>query len=312
MKRWRYGYAGLKIISDFPLPEWQCFEGGAEDEMADVDIALDDRLLDSFVPQISADRFAFQADEIGVYCVEAGKSIRIAVYPHAGMREVRLFLLGSAWGALCYQRGLPALHASVVGVGGGAVAFCGASGAGKSSTAAWLLAQGYPLVADDLCLFDLAQKPPRVYPAAPRLKLWRDALRFFQWETDTLERDHFRMEKFHLPLGGAESGQPALWLQTPLPLRAVYLLAWGEAELVRLKGLNALQEFVRAATYRGELLGPMGLEAAHWNRCAAIARSVPVFRLARPQEWSAVREMEQLLGASLQSLERESEEPLYD
>lgn len=311
MQRWRYHYAGLRIISDFPLPEWQISEGGAESDIPDVCIVLDDRLLEGFVPEISADRFSFRVEEIAVYSIEGGKSIRIAVHPNAGMREVRLFLLGSAWGALCYQRGLLALHASVVGVGRGAVAFCGASGAGKSSMAAWFLAQGYPLIADDLCLFDLSGNPPRVHPAAPRLKLWRDALSYFQWETDSLERDHFRMDKFHIPLTGAESGQPALWLKSPLPLRAVYLLAWGEAELVRLKGLIALQEFVKAATYRGELLAPMGQEAAHWNRCAAIARSVPIFRLVRPQDWSAVRETEQLLRASLQSLERKSEELLY-
>lgn len=129
---------------------------------------------------------------------------------------------------------------------------------------------------------------PGVYPAAPRLKLWRNALDHLGWETDTLERDHFRMEKFHIQ---AQRGQNFLGggkADSPIPLRAIYLLAWGKPNLVRLKGLAALYQLVEAATYRGELLEPMGALAAHWQRCAALARHIPIFRFTRPAEWSAM------------------------
>ena len=70
------------------------------------------------------------------------------------------------------------------------------------------------------------------------------------------------MDKFHLPVTNEHTGQSVARQESPIPLRAVYLLRWGEPEIVRLKGLNALYALVQAATYRGELLEPMGLTAA--------------------------------------------------
>ena len=64
--------------------------------------------------------------------------------------DVRLFLLGSVWGALALQRGLLPLHASAVGRGRTVHAFTGPPGAGKSTLAAALAARGYPLFTDDM------------------------------------------------------------------------------------------------------------------------------------------------------------------
>jgi hypothetical protein len=302
MKRWRYCYAGLNVISDIQLPEWEIFETGDADGSPDVRIVLGDAPPESFTPHIGADSYCFQVEAVGAYRVQHGDSIQVAVQSKVGMREVRLFLLGTAWGVLCYQRGILALHASVVEVTGEAVAFCGVSGAGKSTMAAWLMDQGYPLIADDLCRFDISGTRPGVYPAAPRLKLWRDALEHFNRDTGDLERDHFRMDKYHLPVTNGHTGQPVARRESPIPLRAVYLLSWGEPEIARLKGLNALYALIQAATYRGELLEPMGLTAAHWHRCASIARTAPIFRLTRPQDWSAASEAKDLVLASLQTL----------
>lgn len=302
MKRWRYRYAGLNVLSDIQLPEWGIFETGDANDSPDARIVLEDAPSESFTPHIGADSYCFQVEAVGAYRIQHGDSIQVAVQPRAGMREVRLFLLGTAWGVLCYQREILALHASVVEVAGEAVAFCGVSGAGKSTMAAWLMDQGYPLIADDLCRFDISGTRPGVYPAAPRLKLWRDALEHFNRDTGDLERDHFRMDKYHLPVTNGHTGQPVARRESPIPLRAVYLLSWGEPEIARLKGLNALYALIQAATYRGELLEPMGLTAAHWHRCASIARTAPIFRLTRPQDWSAASEAKELVLASLQTL----------
>lgn len=310
-KCWRYRYAGLNVCSEVHLPEWDVFEvaeigadtGADTGEDPDVRIVVEDAPLQPFSPQVSADDYSFQIDEIGVYRIRRGQSIHVILHPSAGMREVRLFLLGSAWGILCYQRGLLALHASVVAFGGQAVAFSGASGAGKSSMAAWLMAQGHPLIADDLCLFDLTINPPGVFAAAPRVKLWRDALNHFNWATDDLEQDHFRMNKYHVRVTHSPNSLASTELGSSIPLRAIYLLGWGEAGIVRLKGLTALYELIKAATYRGELLESMEATAAHWQRCARLSSSVPIYRLTRPQDWSAEAQIERMLVASLQSVE---------
>ncbi|HKA54196.1 MAG TPA: hypothetical protein VKJ47_11090 [Candidatus Binatia bacterium] len=245
---------------------------------------------------IDTDHYRFAVPDVSRYLVRQGREILVVPAPGAGAREVRLFLLGSAWGALCYQRGLFPLHASMVRVGSGVVAFCGAPGAGKSTLAAWLASRGYRLVIDDLCRVDLSvPEPPRVWPSVPRLKLWRAALSALGWSSEQLERDYFRADKFHLPW-------PEASLRQVLPLRAIYLLEWGDTGLVRLTSTAALRRFIGSATYRGDLLEPMGRLAEHWGRCAELLRQVPVFELRRPRDWSAMAGVVEVLVTHWQSL----------
>ncbi len=283
-----YGYAGLKIISELPILEWAIFEQGAPWIEADVSI----RLSHAQTPQaksgevwITPEEYCFSVPETGEYRVLGGREIIVTPAPGVGAPELRLFLLGSAWGALCYQRGILALHTSVVQVNEHAVAFCGATGAGKSSLAAGLVARGLPLIGDDLCCFDFKAGAPRVYPSAPRLKLWRDALTNLGWQSDNLVRDHFRMDKFHVQdvpgLRVNESGATA-----PVPMRAIYLLTWGDLGLTRVTGLKALRRLIESATYRAELLEPLGQTVAYWEQCAQLARATPIWELARPRDWA--------------------------
>ena len=65
--------------------------------------------------------------------VKDGRTITYSRGPETGDRDLTLFILGSAWGALCYQRGLLPLHASAVIRDGKVHAFTGQSGAGKST-----------------------------------------------------------------------------------------------------------------------------------------------------------------------------------
>jgi hypothetical protein len=229
----------------------------------------------------------------GFYRVSGGKSIEVTPAPGSGDREVRLFLLGSAWGMLCYQRGLLPLHASVVETGGGAVALCGPSGAGKSTLAAALSRLGHGVLGDDLCRADVDETgSARVWPGTPRLKLWREALEAFRWDLAGLERDHFRTEKFHVPIE-MKTGPDSV------ALRSIYLLEWGDERLTPLEGREALRRFVTTATYRGEMLGAPGQVEAHWRRCFDLVRRVPVSLLCRPRDFAAGERIARRLSESL-------------
>lgn len=112
------------------------------------------------------------------FLVEGGDSIRYAAQPGVEEIDIRLFLMGSAWGALVLQRGLLPLHASAVSNGRSVVGFTGHPGAGKSTLAAALASQGREFFADDVLVLD-----PEAGDAYPRcwsckdLKLWPDAVR---------------------------------------------------------------------------------------------------------------------------------------
>ncbi|MCX5786314.1 MAG: hypothetical protein NTX59_11560 [Elusimicrobia bacterium] len=297
MKRYCYDYFGLRIRSEIEIPDWLPFRKDEELNFPDVVISLN---IDAAAhlpesesrPVVDAQAYSFHIPGTGGYLVHHGREIVITPASSAQARELRLFLLGSAWGALCYQRGLLALHSSAVQVGDQAVVFCGEAGSGKSSAAAWLIARSHRFVGDDLCLFGVAAGQASVYPSSPRLKLWREALGALGLSDEGLERDHFRLDKFHLPRRSA---------LTPLPVRAIYLLEWGEPGLRRLTGVDALRRFIISATYRGDLLEPMGQVAAHWERCAELARGVPVWVFSRPRDWPEMDAAMRLLQAHLRN-----------
>jgi hypothetical protein len=299
MTHWNYCYAGLHIVSALPIFEWKVFE---EDETAcnaDVRISLEDAPVSPnahFSASWNAlDDFQFSIPNTGVYRIKNGCEIAIAPMPSAHENEVRLFLLGSAWGALCCQRGILALHASVVQTRGGAVAFCGASGMGKSTLAAELIARGFAFVGDDLCCFDLAGGAPRVYHSAPRLKLWREALEKLGRDSHDLERDHFRADKFYREMTGIDKSD----IKQPLPVRAIFILEWADLRLERLTGLNALNHLIQAATYRPEYIISAEQINAYWEQCAQVARGTQIWKLKRPKDWGTTEEHIALLEEHL-------------
>ena len=275
---------GLRVESEVPVPEWAGFERPAGGGMPDVRISLGADAGRAEPParattELRDGEALLAFPSAGWYRVTGGE--RIEVTPARGVagRETRLFLLGSAWGALCYQRGILPLHAAVVEAEGGAIALCGPSGSGKSTLAAALSRLGHRILGDDLCRAGPdGEGRAVVWPGTARLKLWNEALAALGWEKEGLERDHVRHEKFHVPL--RPNGVPE-----PVPLRAVHLLEWGDERRERLQGREALRRFVAAATYRPDLIaGPAQVEA-QWRLCLELVRQVPVHVLSRPRDF---------------------------
>lgn len=287
MSEWHYRYAGVDVSSSLELPEWSSFATAPTTQAAEV-VIRQTKPTDNCIGQVlvaDGKRLMFSLPKIGYYHIHAGHKIVLTPYVGAEEAELRLFLLGSAWGALGYQRGWFPLHASVVQIDDGAVAFCAPSGSGKSSLAAWLVAKGCPLVSDDLCRLDVTgDQPPRVWRSAPRLKLWQDALMALDWQGKALCRDQMRVNKFHLPAPMYQS--PKDKQAQPLPLRALYVLTWGEEFAIQaLRGLHAVQTVIDAATYRSEFVAELGQPAVYWQQTIDLVRHVPVFRLQRPRDW---------------------------
>lgn len=297
-REWRYLYAGLEVASSLELPEWASFATIPSRPVADVLITHTPPLAmaDGAIYSLAADETAlsFAVPQVGRYSIRAGREIVVMPYVGADEADLRLFLLGSAWGALSYQRGWFPLHASVVQIGTGAVAFCAPAGNGKSSLAAWLVKQGYGLFSDDLCRLDVTgAQPPCVWRSTPRLKLWRDALLALAWQDKPLCRDQMRVDKFHLldPIPRTHTTEEVQFL----PLQALYVLAWGELDVQPLTGLHAVHTVIEAATYRPEFVTALGQTTTYWQRTIELARQVPIFRLQRPRDWGIMPNVGELV-----------------
>lgn len=278
--RYRYAYAGLTIASMIELPELEVFSSQVRTVAPDVTIAVTETMSEGASPDVfSSEVCRFTIPHVGRYAVLAGRRIEIARAPQVGLAELRLFLLGTAWAALLYQRGWCCLHASAVELPEGVVAFCGASGAGKSSLCAALVSRGARFVADDLARVAIRSGTAHIFPSAPRMKLWRDSIQHIDPLTPIIQRDHFRLEKFHVLAKAPASS-------IPYPLKAVCLLEWGEHEVEYLRGKSALTRMVRAATYRPGLLEPIGTVGRHWQNLLDLLGTVRVLVLRRPKDWT--------------------------
>lgn len=191
-KRYTYRHSGCLVRSELELPEWHAF--AAEDE-GNPDVVIrfagkpGEAAPPDHTPVMDGEALRFSVPEVGTWQIARGREIAIRPYGDPASIEVRLFTLGSAWGALGYQRGWAMLHGSAVLGPKGAVLFCGPQGAGKSTMAAALAQRGLPLVSDDLCRVEPGQpgRGTRLHPSSTR---------------------HKRLNKRVVPRGGFEPPTP--------------------------------------------------------------------------------------------------------
>jgi hypothetical protein len=282
-----YRLFGLLLDSELDLPELDAVEG-QDRAIADIRIRCGTLDFSDLGAGLRAVDRGVLLDVPGVARFWVREGTVIIVEPASGVaaRDVRLFLLGSAFGALLHQRGLLPLHANAVEVDGAGVAFMGTSGSGKSTLAAWFHDRGIRVLADDVCAIHFDHDgEPIVFPGLPRLRLWIDAIRRSGRAPDDFSRsyvgDAALLEKFDVPM--ALSGND----QSAVRLGAIYLLDRGEAlSIERLEGVAAADAVI-ANTYRGAYLSAIDRREDHWRSAIRLVQAAPVFRLTRP--WDLAR-----------------------
>lgn len=106
-----------------------------------------------------------------------GVGTEVWVRPRAGacVEDAVTYLVGPVFAFLLRLRGVYALHASAVDVGGVAVAVAGLAGRGKSTTAATFAKLGYRVLCDDLAPLTPSGDGFRIEPGCTRVQLWPDS-----------------------------------------------------------------------------------------------------------------------------------------
>ena len=137
---------GLNIESEIECPLLIAGDGSAPDlviRLGPVPHELRQAQVQESFYQINARHCLLNIDKVARYLVTDGSEIIVEPHPAAAEKDVRLFLLGSAMGALLHQRGVWPLHGSAVAGRRGAVLFVGATGSGKSSLAGAFHQRGF-------------------------------------------------------------------------------------------------------------------------------------------------------------------------
>ncbi len=285
---------GFSVQSAIPLPGYT-EPSGTPDVLIDfgaVPTGLPDAGMVLACAQARPGQFLLVLDGIARYLVEGGN--RITIQPATGVAEdeIRLFLMGSVWGALLLQRGLLPLHASAVRVGERAVAIAGITGNGKSTLAFALMERGYALVADELCALTVREgQPPLLWPGFPQVLLWEDALRKLGKDSRSLRPARPGLEKYVFPV-------PALDTPDPLPLDRLYVQAAVEDPISpRIDALPGIKKIhaLLDCTYRVHYVAGLDLSRDHFRQCSLAARFLHIGRLERTRSLPKLESLARVL-----------------
>jgi hypothetical protein len=303
-----YRFGGLRIASDIPLFGLHVCRNTVQ---AQCEVVIRCVPISEQVSSTTATFFhgkcsgtyngrdlLFDYPTVGRFLLRAGQEILIDPAPSSNDDEVRAYLLGSVFGALCHQRGITPLHASAIDVADGCVAFVGASGAGKSTLVAALAQRGHEIIGDDECFLQLGTNGEvQAWPGISGIRLCEDARAALGFSSRGMERA-MHGHKYFVPVR-----PPPNRIQSR-SLRKVYQLHRvpnGVTEVTRLRGADAV-EVLMQNVYPPGLADCIGSQAYLFKVCTVVARNVPVFRLSRAWDFAALDQGIELLQNHLRDL----------
>lgn len=294
-----YTCYGLTLASDLALPELLVSDPSSPQPPPDAYIRFGPvpaeglpagRQLGPYL-WVTANQLWLQIPNVARFLVSDGNLISIAPEPGVDEDSIRVFLLGSALGALLFQRGLLVLHGNAIRIGQQCMVCVGHSGAGKSTLAAGFLQRGYEILADDVVPVDAAC---RALPGFPRIKLWQDTADQLSIDTAGLRRIRPDLEKFNYPLTNRFAGEP-------LPIRWVYILGSHQRPETLCEPIGGMDRFLelRDHTYRVRFLEGMALRTEHLQLCGRLAGRIHLNRITRPERGFELDALVELILADL-------------
>jgi hypothetical protein len=182
------------------------------------------------------------------------------------------------------RQGFLVLHASVVErPGGGAVAFLGRVGAGKSTIATYLAHQGWRVLSDDRLILDSAH---RAFAIAPSVRISPEFAIRLGMSPARPEGHH----KVRIWLSEYELS----WSLADAPLERIAVLQRGERNAIeRIPPQDATIKVMNAMLQLG-LDQPPERRGA-FERVASVVASVPCVRLNLTSNWDSLEAADELL-----------------
>lgn len=240
--------------------------------------------------RLSANELWIQSSDLGTLLMRNGREILLDPPPELDVDRIQVVIVGLPFATLLQQRGFLLLHGSCVDVDGAATAFVGDSGMGKSTLAAALHARGHKLIVDDLIAIRFEDNHPVVQPGFPQFKLWRESVVALGGDPDGLPQIDREIPKLAHRITEGFSDP------TPLPLRRIYLLGWGDGNGPRLEPLSARQAFFKLSVhaYGNRWLHGVAAPASLQGR-AELTRLLPVKSLVRPRDISFLNDIVDLV-----------------
>ena len=189
------------------------------------------------------------------------------------------------------RQGQPAYHASVVTVPGGAVAFLGKTGAGKSTLAASFALNGAAFLTDDALLIKESDGGCLAIPSHASLRLWDDSMEALVDERIAKANAISFSSKVRLL-----AGEALAYSDEPQPLLAAYVLERQVAQDVTIAELTGLDRYM-AWLGNSFLLDIEDHEmlTKHFEWTHRISGTVPTFALDYPRDYGMLPDVQKAL-----------------
>lgn len=253
--------------------------------------SLDAAITRDKASDVTVDRFLFRGGARSArFLVENGRTIIFQKNPRCEETLFLHHLLYPVMAAALRHHRFLVLHASCAISQCGAVLVTGESGAGKSTTVARLVAQGWSLQTDEVSALRLApHRGIEVMPGARRIHLHEDAAAALPFNTSGLPRHNWHRKKMAIPVVTAPPLGPRKLC------RIVYLMR-GQGDDILVKKITGREKL---ALLLGAVYGPLLVEQleSQFDLMAGALEDVEMLTITRPQgAWTLEAVTEAIAG----------------
>lgn len=194
---------------------------------------------------------------------------------------VELQILGVVLAVWLEWRGVPALHASAISLGGWGAAFLSAAGGGKSSIAMSLMREGHSLLTDDILAVGKTGTEYVGHPGYPQVRMWPDQVERFAGSEEG-EIVHPAFSKRRLVVGEGGFGS---FYESSLPMTRLYLperrSGASRVEISPVPPREALMHLV-GNSFVAPIVEALGLQPHRLGTLAGLLSQAPVRRVVYP------------------------------
>ncbi len=210
--------------------------------------------------------------------------------------EIKAFIISHCLVDILYMRGRISIHSSTVGNEDGAITIMGDCGSGKSTYSTLLRHNGYKLIADDVSSVFLEEGKPYIEISVPQQKYTEDTAQYEGHKLEDLECVERSRGKYRLLLDDHQM------CDGPRPMCGLFELIPdtkdNRLEFQKLEGMEAMRVITTNlfCQHMADSLG--GLSVEGFEKILSIAQQVPVYRILRPTNRDARKEILQFILAT--------------
>ena len=322
----RYFFFGLHFRSNLPLPGVSTTHLSPDRCDIELHLGIPNHFFGEILPGSEALTYASdETNAVGVpalriWSVSRGEFVKLsyddgteflldrkrehiwATWPDtSSLENTASYLLGPVLGLVLRLRGVTCLHASAIAFGDRSVAFVGAPGTGKSTTAAAFAHQGCGVISDDIVALAESAGTFQVMPGYPYLCLWPESVKMFYDAPGELPRIIPDGEKRRLALGIEGTRLE----RRTLPIAAIYFL--GErrpapAPYVETIRAQAALVGLVAETYGNKVLDA-DLRAEEFRVLSRLVEKVPIRRVFPHSDSSRIGDLCRVVREDFASLQ---------